>query len=69
MNREVKAMECNICRRLHSPSQACPLRLASAYMMLPQALERLTVQDKRWMALHPEFSVLDTIENAIADIL
>ncbi len=60
-------MECDVCHRNHTPEQPCPLRVANAYLMQPQALEKLTEADKNWMAANPSFSVLDTLEDAIAD--
>ncbi len=62
-------MECSICHRSHGPEQSCPLRIASAYTMQAQALERLTEADKKWMADNPTFSVLDTVEDVIADMM
>jgi len=61
--------ECKVCHRLHEPEQPCPLRVANAYTMQPQALEKLTEADKVWMKEHSDFSVLDTIEDAIADAM
>ncbi len=61
--------ECNICHKLHDENMACPLRIANAYTMQPQALEKLTNADKEWMAEHPDFSVLDAIEDAITNSL
>jgi len=61
--------ECKVCHRLHDPEQPCPLRIANAFTMQVQALERLTEADKKWMKEHPDFSVLDTVEDALADAL
>lgn len=58
--------ECKICCRNHEESQPCPLRVANAYTMQPQALEQLTEADKKWMADNP-ISVLDILEDWIAD--
>lgn len=66
---EIKEDECNVCHRNHEPGQPCPLRVANAYMMQPQALEKLTEADRKWMAENKNFSVLDTIEDAIADMM
>ncbi len=60
---------CNVCQRLHRPDQPCPLRIANAYMMQPQALERLTDADKTWMAEHKDFSILDLVEGSIASTI
>ena len=60
---------CNVCCRNHKPDQPCPLRIANAYMMQPQALESLTNADKAWMAEHKDFSVLDLVEGSIASIM
>lgn len=60
---------CGVCHRLHEPGQPCPLRVANAYTMQPQALEELTEADKKWMASNPNFSILDTLEDAIADMM
>lgn len=57
--------ECKVCHRSHEDSEPCPLRIANAYMMLPQALERLTEADKKWMASN-QVSVLDILEDVIA---
>lgn len=62
-------IECKVCRRNHNDNQPCPLRVTNAYTMQPKALELLTDADKKWMAEHPEFDVLDTLEDAIADIM
>lgn len=59
---------CEVCHRLHGSGQPCPLRIANAYMMQCQALEKLTEADKKWMAENNTFSVLDTLEDAIADM-
>jgi len=61
-------MTCEVCSRLHAHNQPCPLRIARAYTMQPQALENTTEPDKRWMASHPDFSVVDTVEEAVADL-
>lgn len=58
----------SVCNRLHEQHQPCPLRIAHAYTMQPQALEKLTEADRRWMEKHKDFSVLDVVEDAIADI-
>jgi len=60
---------CKVCCRNHELGQPCPLRVANAYMMLPQALEKLTEADKKWMAENKNFSVLDTIEETIANMM
>jgi len=61
--------ECKVCHRLHELDQPCPLRIANAYTMQPQALEKLTEQDKKWMREHPNFSVLDILEDEIANLM
>ena len=58
--------ECNVCRRNHEENQPCPQRVANAYLMLPQALEKLTEVDKTWMATNI-VSVLDILEEELAD--
>ena len=58
---------CKVCNRLHKVNQPCPLRIANAYMMQPQALERLTEVDKEWMAGNPTLSVLDILEEELAN--
>jgi len=60
--------KCNVCHRLHEPDQPCPLRIAGAYTMLPQA-QMLTEPDKAWIRAHPDFNVLDTVEDTIADMM
>ncbi len=62
-----KDSQCNICNRLHDLDKPCPRRVANAYTMQPQALEELTDADKKWMAEHSSFSVLDELEDIIAD--
>ena len=57
---------CKVCNRNHKASQPCPLRVANALTMQPQALERLTDVDKKWMALHP-VSVLAILEDELAN--
>ena len=57
---------CNVCHRIHNPDMPCPLRIANAYTMQPRALEELTEPDKEWMKQHPNFSVLDVLEDEIA---
>lgn len=59
--------ECHVCHRMHTSDQPCPLRIANAYTMQQKALEKLTDADKKWMAEHPDFSVLDTVEDAILE--
>lgn len=61
--------DCKVCHRNHEADQPCPLRVANAYTMQPQALEDLTEADKEWMKQHPGFSVLDVLEDAIADLM
>jgi len=58
---------CKVCNRLHKEDAACPLRIANAYTMQPQALENLTDADIAWMREHKDFSVLDVLEDDIAD--
>ena len=58
--------ECRVCHRSHREDQPCPLRVANAYMMQPQALEKLTEADKKWMASNST-SVLDILEDELAD--
>ncbi len=60
---------CNMCHRLHEFNAHCPLRIADAYTMQPGALERLTSADRKWIWTHPTFSVLDTLEDAIAELM
>ncbi len=60
---------CRVCNRLHNIAKPCPLRIANAYMMQPQAPEKLTEADKKWMADHSDFSVLDVVEDTLADIM
>lgn len=66
---EMEFRFCTVCRRLHKPDQPCPLRVANAYTMQPQALEMLTNADKEWMKQHPDFSVLGVLEDTIADLM
>ena len=58
--------ECKVCHRDHEESQPCPLRVANAYTMQPQALEKLTEADKKWMASNT-ISVLDILEGELAN--
>ena len=60
---------CNICSRLHRPEQPCPLRIANAYIMQVGAMGKLTEADKNWMQEHPNFSVLDVIEDAVPELM
>ncbi len=60
---------CKVCNRLHELNQPCPRRLANAMTMQAQALEKLTEVDMEWAKRHPNFSVLDTVEDAIADLM
>ncbi len=60
---------CKVCHRLHEPIQPGPLRIANAYTMQPQALESLTDGDRDWMKEHPNFSALDILEDALADLM
>ncbi len=60
---------CKVCDRQHGVDQPCPRRLANAMTMQAQALERLTKADMDWVNQHPNFSVLDTVEDAIADLM
>lgn len=60
---------CKVCNRIHDPDMPCPQRIANAYTMQVMALEKLTEADKKWMADHRNFSVLDTIEDAVADMM
>ncbi len=62
-------MECDVCHRDHEPGQPCSQRVANAYTMQPQALEKLTEADRKWMAENKNFRVLDTLEYAIADMM
>ena len=63
-------MECKVCNRMHELNQPCPRRIANAYMMQPQALEQLTAVDKEWMTVYGgNFSVLDIVEDAIANMI
>ncbi len=62
-------MECKVCHRNHEEDQPCPLRVANAYMMQYHALELLTDADKEWIARNPKFSVLDTLEDELADMM
>jgi len=59
--------QCEVCHRLHDLDMPCPLRVANAYTMQPQALEKLTEADKEWMKNNPNFSVLDVLEEELAD--
>ncbi len=61
--------QCKICHRLHDLDQPCPLRIANAYTMQAGALERLTKIDKIWMQVHPDFSVLDIVEDAVVEAM
>ena len=63
---EDKMKECKVCSRLHEEDAPCPTRLANAYMMRPQALEKLTKADKKWMASNP-IDVLDILEEELAN--
>ena len=62
---------CEICNRLHEPDQPCPLRIANVYTMRLQAFEKLTEPDKAWIKAHPGLlrSILDTVEDTIADMM
>lgn len=60
---------CKVCNRQHRPDQACSQRIANAYTMQVGALSALTEVDKKWMASVPGFSVLDVVEQAVADNL
>ncbi len=59
--------QCPVCLRLHDLDMPCPLRVANAYTMQVQALEKLTEADRGWMAKHPDFSVLNVLEEELAD--
>jgi len=59
---------CDICQRIHGENDPCPMRIANAYTMQPQALEQLSGADKKWIASHPTFSVLRVLEEEVADI-
>lgn len=65
---ELNDHECSICHRLHEVDDPCPLRIANALTMRPRALEQLTASDMRWIKNNPDFSVLDTLEDAITDL-
>jgi len=58
--------ECKVCCRLHKEDQPCPQRVANAYTMQPQALEKLTEVDKKWMASN-QVSILDILEEELAN--
>jgi len=60
-------MICKVCHRDHEEYQPCSQRIANAYMMQPRALELLTEADKKWMAENPAFSVLDVLEEELAN--
>ena len=61
---------CKVCDRLHSEDMMCPRRIANAYTMQggTQAIAALTMPDVTWMKTHPDFHVLDVVEDAIADL-
>ncbi len=61
--------QCPVCARMHNTNEPCPQRIANAYTMQREALQKLTWADRVWMAEHPTFSVTDVVEDAVLALM
>ncbi len=62
-------MECRVCHRNHTEDQPCPLRVANLLTGQEGSYKAITTPDAVWLEAHPEFSILDTIEDTLADLM